>query len=81
MFEWPQSWVSVPIAPKELVPVIMACAVWGRAWRGKSVRVNCDNQAVVAVLNSGYSKDDRSWFGRFSFSWPSAIYGYMHTIS
>ena len=57
-FTWPQSYVSVAIAPKELVPVVMACAVWGREWRGQLVRVHCDNEAVVAVLNSGYSKDE-----------------------
>lgn len=36
----------------------MACVVWGRSWTGQVVHVHCDNGAVVAVLNSGYSKDD-----------------------
>ena len=40
-----------------LVPIVMACVVWGRAWKGQVVHVHSDNEAVVSVLNSGYSKD------------------------
>ena len=56
-FEWPQEFVEVPIVPKEFLPIVMACVVWGRAWQGKVVHVHTDNEAVVAVVNSGYSKD------------------------
>ena len=35
----------------------MACAVWGWQWSAKSVKCFCDNAAVVAILNSGTSKD------------------------
>ena len=56
-FEWPQSFRSAAIAPKELVPIVMACVVWGRVWKGQVVQVHSDNEAVVSVLNSGYSKD------------------------
>jgi hypothetical protein len=56
-FKWPQSYAPVAIAPKELVPVVMACIIWGRAWQGQVVHVHCDNEAVVSVLNSGCSKD------------------------
>ena len=42
---------------KELVPIIIAAAVWGRKWQGKAVLCRCDNAAVVAVINSGKSKD------------------------
>ena len=45
--------------PKELVTIVMACVVWGQAWRGQVVHVHSDNEAVVAVLNSGYSKDEQ----------------------
>jgi len=55
--KWPQSWVAVNIVPKELLPVVLACAVWGRSWRGKTIRCNCDNAAVVAILKSGTCKD------------------------
>jgi hypothetical protein len=42
---------------KELVPIVVACAVWGKQWPGKSIRCNCDIAAVVAIVNSGRSKD------------------------
>ena len=32
--QWPESWSSVHIKAKELVPIIIAVAVWGRQWRG-----------------------------------------------
>ena len=53
------SYLGTAIAPKELVPIVMACVVWGQAWRGQVVHVHSDNEAVVAVLNSGYSKDEQ----------------------
>ena len=55
--KWPQSWVVVNIVRRELLPVVLACAVWGRSWRGKTIRCNCDNAAVVAILKSGTCKD------------------------
>ena len=35
-----------------------AGAIWGRAWKGKLIICHCDNQSVVAVINSRYSRDD-----------------------
>ena len=43
---------------KELLPVVVAIAVWGRHWEGKTVKVKCDNAAVVAILRSGWSKNN-----------------------
>ena len=54
---WPQEFGSHSIAVKELLPIVMACMVWGRSWRQKAVLAHCDNQAVVEVVNSGYSRD------------------------
>lgn len=44
------------ITLQELLPVVLACAVWGPAWKHTLVEVYCDNQGAVAVINSGYSK-------------------------
>ena len=44
------------ITAKELLPIVLACAVWGRRWVGQVVRVSCDNTGTVAVVNSGYSR-------------------------
>ena len=54
---WPNEFSTRSIAVKELLPIVMACIVWGKAWRRKKVLAHCDNQAVVEVDNSGYSKD------------------------
>ena len=35
------------ITIKELLPVVIATAIWGRNWAGKTVRALCDNMAVV----------------------------------
>ena len=48
--EWSITW-------KDLLLVVLATAIWGPKWIDSSVKVECDNQgAVVAVVNSGYSK-------------------------
>ena len=41
---------------QELLPIILACAVWGPGRQDSSVVVNCDNLGMVAVVNTGYSK-------------------------
>ena len=38
------------IAPKELLPILIAVVVWGRRWCGQRVECHCDNVAVVAVI-------------------------------
>ena len=55
-FQWPSLWASVHITVKELLPVVVACALWGEGWKGKAVQCRCDNAAVVAILKSGTSR-------------------------
>ena len=59
-FEWPASWLDRHITIKELLPIVIAVATWGTQWKGSSVRCRCDNAAVVAIINSGTSKDERA---------------------
>ena len=54
--EWPESWMETDIATKELVPVVVAAAIWGRHWSGKHVRFHSDNTAVVATISSRTAK-------------------------
>ena len=49
--------VGVNIATKELIPIVMAVAMWGKFWNGQVVNCRCDNMAVVAVINSRTSRD------------------------
>ena len=50
-FRWPVEWRGVHITSKELLPILVACAVWG------SLRCLCNNAAVVAIVRSGSSRD------------------------
>ena len=55
--EWPDSWTAIGIAAKELVPVVIAAALWGANWNRACVCFRSDNQAVVEILTSRTSKD------------------------
>lgn len=50
--QWDATSQELPIVVKELLPVVLACMVWGSAWTGHRVQCHCDNQAVVACLRS-----------------------------
>ena len=56
-YAWPTSMAGKSIALKELVPIVMACLIWGSRWRGRALVFHCDNQAVVEVVNAGVGKD------------------------
>ena len=56
-YSWPECFKQQSIAVKELLPIVMACMVWGKTWCKNAVLVHCDNQAVVEVVNAGYCKD------------------------
>uniref|UniRef100_A0A1X7TP25 Reverse transcriptase domain-containing protein n=1 Tax=Amphimedon queenslandica TaxID=400682 RepID=A0A1X7TP25_AMPQE len=45
------------IQVKELIPVVIAAALFGRSWRGKLIVFSVDNQAVVHILNNTHSKE------------------------
>ena len=53
---WNNQANRLDIACKELIPIILACAVWGREWAGHHVTCYCDNQVVVASIRSSSSK-------------------------
>ena len=55
--QWPPQWASVEIVVKEMVPIVVAAAVWGPLWEGRHICFHSDNMAVVAVLNKGSTKD------------------------
>ena len=55
--EWPESWSRVHIAAKELVPMVIAAALWGPHWHGSCILFRTDNMAVVEVLRSHSAHD------------------------
>ena len=56
---WPHDWSESSITVKELLPVVVAAAVWGREWSRKVVVFRCDNMAVVQILNAMAARDLR----------------------
>ncbi len=55
--EWVGNLQGKHISLLELIPIILATIVWGPTLSGKRVLANCDNSAVVSVLNARYSRD------------------------
>ena len=48
---------NLSIVHLEMLNILVAIRVWGASWSGKAIRIACDNQAVVMVLNSGKTRD------------------------
>ena len=55
--EWSPRLLQLPIAVKELIPVVLAAATFGHRWSGKVVKFVMDNAAVVEVIKATYSKE------------------------
>ena len=56
-YQWPPSYKDHHITIKELLPIVIATAIWGIDWTNKSILCRCDNEAVVHIINTGTSKD------------------------
>ena len=50
--KWPADWLSLNIAIKELLPIVVAAATWGSFWRGSQVLCFSDNMSVVHAICS-----------------------------
>ncbi len=57
MLPWVTRMQGTHITVMELAPIVLAAVVWGHNWHGKGVLAQCDNSAVVAIVNSGASKN------------------------
>ena len=55
--QWSPLVADFQIAIKELIPILLGCAIWGRTWSTCRIIWHCDNQAVVACLHSRSSRD------------------------
>ena len=55
--QWPAQFLSLNIATKELIPVVIAAAVFGSQWHGQLIQFTVNNMAIVHVFNATYSKD------------------------
>jgi hypothetical protein len=48
---------TLHITQLEMLTVVVATKMWCRHWKGKRIRVYCDNYASVLVINSGKTRD------------------------
>lgn len=55
--QWPADWQSISITVKELVPIVIAAALWGHQWSRKCICFRSDNMAVVDLLRSCSSQE------------------------
>ena len=55
--EWPKGWEKTNIAVKEMVPIVVSAAIWGKRWCNLTITFPCDNMAVVQTLSKGSAKD------------------------
>ena len=55
--QWPDNMPKLHITAKELIPIVVSAAVWGKQWSASLAKVRCDNMAVVHIINTGYSRD------------------------
>ena len=56
-WKWPREWAHIAIMSKELVPIVLSCAVWGPSLSRKRVMFQCDNAGVVAAIRKGSAKE------------------------
>ena len=51
--------LGISIEWQELFPIVIACAIWHPHFSEKRLQFWCDNETVVAIINSGHSKAPR----------------------
>ena len=77
--QWPQSWLSINIAIKELIPLVLAMAVWGSCWQGHCILFRSDNMAADSALSSWSACDlHRSHLLHCLFFWEGQ-YSWEHS--
>ena len=56
-WEWLVKWRKETIMAKELVAIVLSCAVWGREMARKVALFQCDNTGVVAAVKKGSARE------------------------
>ncbi|XP_077977480.1 uncharacterized protein LOC144433042 [Glandiceps talaboti] len=57
--QWPHPIATnnkLSIAWKELLPILLACLIWGHQWHGKRIQFHCDNLSIVNIWKKGSSR-------------------------
>ena len=81
--QWPSHLQDLSITVKELIPVVLAAAIFGPQWSGKVVQFKIDNAAVVQVIEATYAQMPISCtcLIYLCFMLPFIISGSQHLIS
>ena len=79
--EWSSVQKPLPVAYKELFPVVVAFHLWGHHWAAKRMKFSSDNMAVGSVLCSGTSKDPNMMVLLRSLSLSAACHSFAFTAS
>ncbi len=79
--KWPTSMGPCHIAVKEMIPIVIAAAIWGQDWQDQSVHFRSDNAAVVALVNAGTSRDDALMHLMRCLSFIMAKFNFVVTAS
>ena len=53
----PLNFENMGIVHLEMINILVAIRTWATLWKGKNIRIHCDNQAVVSVLTTGKTRD------------------------
>ena len=53
----PLGYENMSITHLEMLNIMVALRTWARCWAGHLIRIHCDNQAVVNILNRGRTRD------------------------
>ena len=56
-FPWSAEWAPTSIMAKEMVPILLSCAVWSRMLSKRNIEFKCDNRSAVEAIRKGSSKD------------------------
>ena len=79
---WPPQWDGISIMVKELVPIVLAAAVWGASWSQQHVLCRCDNMSVVVSANKGSAREPSGIVMHLlrTLSFISAAFGFVITF-
>lgn len=76
---WPPALAAASIQVKELIPVVIAAALYGNQWAGKVVLFKVDNMSVVGIIQDIYSRESHLIHLVRLLSFFAAHYGFWFT--
>ena len=78
---WSSEWAPVNIMAKEMVPIVLSCAVWGKLLSRQRVEFRCDNRSLVDAITKGSSKEDMVMHLLRSLWFFTAVFDIEITVS